>query len=265
MKPLLYALAGICLLSAFIKPRTVNTFVPPGTVAINDSLFIDKTEVCNFDWLEYEAWIVQKYGHMSAEHQAMLPDTLIWRKKLSYNEPYVEFYYRHPAYHKYPVVGISYEQAVAYCKWRSERVYEKLCLHKKQQNISLNYRLPSIAEWEFCSNNASNIPWATKGRNEKGVAQLNCINANTKVVHGKDTVFENADVTTPVQSYTKNAFGAYNMIGNVAEMVLEKGICKGGSWTHRLEDCRPGKNMPYTVPEPWLGFRCVCIVRQTHS
>jgi hypothetical protein len=49
------------------------------------------------------------------------------------------------------------------------------------------------------------------------------------------------------------------MIGNVAEMLAEKGICKGGSFYHALDDCKITGQLTYTQPEPWLGFRCVCV------
>jgi hypothetical protein len=70
------------------------------------------------------------------------------------------------------------------------------------------------------------------------------------------------DVTAPVNSYTKNHFGLYNMIGNVSEMVTEKGTSKGGGWRHLLEECRVGKDITYEKPTSWLGFRCICIVKR---
>src|SRR3954466_11018031 len=82
-------------------------FIPPGTVQISDTFFADECEVSNFSWTEYELWISAKYGFKSKEHLAVLPDTLVWRDTLAYNEPYVMYYYRHPAYRGYPVVGVS--------------------------------------------------------------------------------------------------------------------------------------------------------------
>ena len=119
------ALAALCL--SFTKEKP---FTPPGTVQINDTLFADETEISNFSWQEYEFWNASIYGKNSKEHLATLPDTLVWREKNSHNEPYVQYYYRHPAYKEFPVVGISYEQAVAFCKWRTERVKTHLTSKK---------------------------------------------------------------------------------------------------------------------------------------
>jgi sulfatase modifying factor 1 len=59
-----------------------------------------------------------------------LPDTLVWRDELAYNEPYVEYYYRHPSFDNYPVVGVSWLQANDFAKWRSDRVNEQVLATK---------------------------------------------------------------------------------------------------------------------------------------
>lgn len=259
MKKLIGTTCTILLLSAFM-PRAQKNFTPPGTVKINDSLFIDNTELTNLAWLEYEADTKQKYGANSPQHLALLPDSTVWTKTLSYNQPYVIYYYRHPAYRQYPVVGISYEQALGYCKWRTEKVKQVLSAKKQYLDYDFIYRLPSKEEWEFCSS-ASNIPWNTQAMNSKGEPQANCRcldSAQYRKIHMTD----HADVTAPVTAYSKNNLGLYNMIGNVAEMVQEKGISKGGGWRSLLEECRPGKDLAYTGPESWIGFRCVCVVRK---
>ena len=68
----------------------------------------------------------------------------------------------------------------------------------------------------------------------------------------------NADVTAPVKSYWPNNYGIYTIIGNIAEMVQEKGVSKGGSWIHTPEQSNLTKQIIYTKPTSWLGFRCVC-------
>jgi formylglycine-generating enzyme required for sulfatase activity len=253
-KLLLAATAMACLCLSFTKEKP---FTPPGTVQINDTLFADETEISNFAWQEYEYWNKAIYGVNSKEHLATLPDTLVWREKNSYNEPYVQYYYRHPAYKEFPVVGVSYEQAVAYCKWRTERVKAFMTLGKKFQYRDFEYRLPKKTEWEKLAEFSTHV-LNNNGKNEKGKYQLNCVNP---LPNGDCMNAKYPDVTAPVKSYSKSLYGLYNMLGNVAEMVNEKGISKGGGWRNNLEECRVGKDAGYTKPTAWLGFRCVCVVK----
>ncbi len=88
------------------------------------SFYMDETEVRNIDYREYMNWISKVFVSYPQVYLQALPDTLCWRKKLAYNEPYVEYYFRHPAYHNYPVVGVSWLQATDYCAWRTDRVNE---------------------------------------------------------------------------------------------------------------------------------------------
>ncbi len=89
------------------------------------SFYMDMTEVRNLDYLEYMHWLKRVYGDDNLRIiQKALPDTLVWRDKLAFNEPYVEYYLRHPAYRDYPVVGVNWLQARDYCAWRTDRVNE---------------------------------------------------------------------------------------------------------------------------------------------
>ena len=90
------------------------------------SFYMDETEVSNVDWLEYLYWIKRNFKDDAEYYYNALPDTLVWRRPLSYNEPWVNNYLRHPAYQDYPVVGITWEQAREYCAWRTDRVNEDL-------------------------------------------------------------------------------------------------------------------------------------------
>jgi len=68
------------------------------------SFYLDETEVRNVDYLEYLFWIKRVYNSSYPEvYKKSLPDTLVWRDKLGYNEPFVTNYLRHPAYINYPV------------------------------------------------------------------------------------------------------------------------------------------------------------------
>ena len=95
------------------------------------SFYLDETEVRNVDYLEYLHWIKRVYAMSYREvYEKALPDTLVWRDKLAYNEPFVTQYLRHPAYRNYPVVGVSWIQANDYCIWRTDRVNERILINE---------------------------------------------------------------------------------------------------------------------------------------
>ena len=95
------------------------------------SFYLDETEVRNVDYREYLTWLKRVYGSSYPEvYNKSLPDTLVWRDKLGYNEPYVSQYLRHPAYDNYPVVGVSWSQANDFCVWRTDRVNERILINE---------------------------------------------------------------------------------------------------------------------------------------
>ncbi|SJZ74605.1 SUMF1/EgtB/PvdO family nonheme iron enzyme [Sediminibacterium ginsengisoli] len=97
-----------------------------------NSFFIDKTEVANVHYREYLYWLDNVFGQagMDSIVEQAKPDTLVWRSELAYNEPYVEYYFRHPSYNYYPVVGVNWKQATDYCIWRTDRVNELTLMGK---------------------------------------------------------------------------------------------------------------------------------------
>jgi len=104
--------------SAFPKRVTVSSF------------YMDETEVRNVDYREYLYWLRRVFVDYPEVFKMALPDTLVWRSKLAFNEPYVELYFRHPAYQDYPVVGINWLQANDYCSWRTDRVNEMIMVRE---------------------------------------------------------------------------------------------------------------------------------------
>ncbi len=95
------------------------------------SFYMDQTEVANIDYREYLYWLERIYGADYPEVvRKALPDTLVWRDRLAYNEPFVDLYFRHPAYQNYPVVGVSWVQASDFCSWRTDRVNEMILIEK---------------------------------------------------------------------------------------------------------------------------------------
>lgn len=98
----------------------------PRRVTIS-SFYLDITEVRNVDYREYINWLNRVFGMNNPQVvKAALPDTMVWRDPMAYNEPYVEYYYRHPSFNEYPVVGVNWLQAQDYCIWRTDRVNEMI-------------------------------------------------------------------------------------------------------------------------------------------
>ena len=92
------------------------------------SFYMDETEVRNVDYREYLYWTQRVFASMRDVYLNALPDTLVWLDPLAYNDPYVEYYFRHPAYNEYPIVGVSWRQATDYAMWRTDRVNEKILI-----------------------------------------------------------------------------------------------------------------------------------------
>jgi sulfatase modifying factor 1 len=114
------------------------------------SFYMDETEVSNFAYLEYLWWTGRVFGPTFPDiYYKALPDTLVWREKLAYNEPYVEYYLRHPAYRDYPVVGVNWLQANDFCAWRTDRVNEFILIREGLLDHS-----PSPSDQDYFSTEA---------------------------------------------------------------------------------------------------------------
>jgi formylglycine-generating enzyme len=106
------------------KPRTVTV----------SSFYMDETEIKNVDYREYLFWLRRVYTDYQEVYRRSLPDTLVWRSPMGFNDPYVQYYFRHPSYNNYPVVGVSWVKANDYCLWRSDRVNEQLLVDEGELN-----------------------------------------------------------------------------------------------------------------------------------
>ncbi|MDH7911386.1 gliding motility lipoprotein GldK [Winogradskyella sp. SYSU M77433] len=145
------------------------------------------------------------------------PDTTAWIRDFaySYNEPMHNDYFWHDAYGNYPVVGVSWKQARAFCQWRTlyHNAYQK---SKGKQPIN-SYRLPSEAEWEYAARGGlqgATYPWGGPyTKNDRG-----CFMANFKPLRG-DYAADQALYTVEADAYDPNDFNLYNMAGNVSEWV----------------------------------------------
>ncbi len=102
------------------------------------SFYMDETEVKNVDYREYLYWINRVFVEYPEVYRKALPDTLVWRRALAYNEPMTENYFRHTAYSLYPVVGVNWLQANDFCQWRTDRVNEKILVEMGVLEMDVN-------------------------------------------------------------------------------------------------------------------------------
>ncbi|APY10297.1 gliding motility lipoprotein GldK [Seonamhaeicola sp. S2-3] len=151
------------------------------------------------------------------EEIEVYPDTTVWIRDFaySYNEPMHNDYFWHDAYSEYPVVGVTWKQAKAFCEWRTikKNSYQK----SKGAALVNRFRLPSEAEWEYAARGglqAATYPWGGPyTKSDRG-----CFMANFKPVRG-DYAADQALYTVEAKSYEPNDYNLYNMAGNVSEWV----------------------------------------------
>jgi len=160
------------------------------------------------------------------------PDTLAWIHDFaySYNEPLAKMYFWHPAYDHYPVVGVSWRQAKAFCVWRTNLMNSYL--DERSQAYWNDFRLPSEAEWEWASRGGLDLnpfPWGGPYiRNSNG-----CFLANYKPLRGN--YLDDGGITTLIVAhYAPNDFGLYDMAGNVAEWTNDAYDPSSYNFTHDL-------------------------------
>jgi gliding motility-associated lipoprotein GldJ len=133
------------------------------------SFYMDETEVTNKMYLEYLDWLKRVYppeeGNFRLIYEGALPDTLVWRNRLGYSEMMIENYLRHPAYAEYPVVGVSWIQAVEFTNWRTDRVNEAYL--EKAGYIARDAKLNSVsAEATFNTDTYITAPRLAYGGND---------------------------------------------------------------------------------------------------
>jgi sulfatase modifying factor 1 len=213
------------------------------------------------------------------------PDTLVWVRDFaySYNDPMTLNYFWHPAFDDYPVVGIDWHQARAFCHWRTVQWNQ----NRPGETHQEGFRLPNEYEWEYAARGGHDLapyPWGGYYvRNAKG-----CLLANFKPGRGNYPE-DGGFYTVPIDSYFPNDYGLYNMSGNVSEWtlsayrdeanayvhdlnpdvqydaneddppVLKRKVIRGGSWKDIAYYLQTGtRNWEYQdTTKSYIGFRCM--------
>ena len=221
------------------------------------------------------------------------PDTTCWVNDFpnADNEMYMRNYFSNSAYNDYPVVGVTWEQANAFCAWRTEFLLKGL---GPAARFVQRYRLPTEAEWEFAARGKqqNEFPW----ENEDVATGKGCFFANFKPDDGNYTKDGNL-ITSKVGIYQANSNGLFDMAGNVAEWTstiyteagvdamndinpqlkynaakedpyrLKKKSVRGGSWKDPESYIRSAwrTNEYQNQPRSYIGFRCVRSLANTIS
>ena len=214
---------------------------------------------------------------------SVYPDTLVWVRdfQYSFNEPMLHMYFSHPGYLEYPVVGVTWEQAHAFCNWRTNY------FNNASDTRAQAYRLPTEAEWEYAARGGRPMamyPWGNNyARDANG-----CFLANFKPYRGSYND-DTGTTTMKVAQFRPNDFGLFDMAGNVSEWtnnayddatntnihdlnpdfsymarkedpdVLKRKVIKGGSWKDISYFMQCGvRTYEYQYESrPYIGFRCV--------
>ncbi|MGO3182699.1 MAG: gliding motility lipoprotein GldJ [Aequorivita sp.] len=132
------------------------------------SFYMDETEVTNLMYLEYLDWLKKVFPPSDETYRKIyegaLPDTLVWRNRLGFNEVMTNNYLRHPAYAEYPVVGVSWVQAVEFSNWRTDRVNEMVL---EQNGVTARNARYDVEPGEtFNTETYLNAPTQTYGGND---------------------------------------------------------------------------------------------------
>jgi formylglycine-generating enzyme required for sulfatase activity len=272
MKNIFFAFAGLILLSfgpvSKIKTPESFVFIPSSTTTIFNekvsiqAFYMAEKEVSNF---EYRQFLNQLKKEKNDSLIAIAtPDTANWNMNGMYMQPFVEYYFSHPAYDNYPVVNVSKVGAELYCQWLTKE------LRSKYGNHLNDVRLPTKYEWASAAqggNENAIYSWGnTHMKNSKGCNYANYLQIGDQNVKRTQNGFEIVQdstfnyngieytLTAPTESFWPNSFGLYNMCGNVAEMTNEN-TALGGHWNSPGYDIRITSEISADEASPLIGFR----------
>jgi formylglycine-generating enzyme required for sulfatase activity len=237
-----------------------DSLIIAGRKAVRD-FYISKYEVSNLQYRQF--YNEAGPGLTDEERKKIMCDSSGWENKpFVYQEPMRVNYFNHPAFNNFPVVNISYEGASEYCEWLQQKI------QKDNPGFYVTVKLPNRKEWTYAAMGGRSqavYPWSNWYlRNKKGEYMCNFKKVEDyQIIKNRKTGLPEVHIpesstaffTAEVKSYYPNDYGLYNMCGNAAEMISEKGICMGGSWDDFGGNVNTRAEAKFEGSAPTVGFR----------
>ena len=268
-------LLALCLFSLQCFAQKFNsenkllteTYVPvtaENSKGKSTAFYISSSEISNKQYREFLKDLSKNKKTEALKIAAV--DSTKWKNFMEFgaNKPFVDYYFQDKTYDEFPVVNISKRGAEMYCEWLTEK-YNSKAKHK------IKFALPTEAQWILAAKGGDAkavYPWqgnsVTYDKKGKWYGENMCNYRVKKKADEKAINSKGVDITAVVGSYFPNNFGIYNMSGNVAELVVDKEITKGGSWNSNADKVTIQSFEDYTtspVPSPVVGFRPVMLVQ----
>ena len=201
-----------------------SLYLPPAKRINNERLLDTQKLKYSYEWEDIATAVKDKTrsaSYLKKESIAVYPDTTVWVKDFNYayNEPLFDRYFWHRAYKDYPVVGVTWDQARAFCDYKTKAKRDYVKSGKKRGDNPMKFRLPTEAEWEYAARGGlenATYPWGGPYLTD----DRGCYLANFKPKRGnyiEDEKKGTYPYTAPVKRFHRNGFGLYDMAGNVAE------------------------------------------------
>lgn len=284
MELLKYKRLSLIFVLVFFVSITNAQERPIATIKAGNDIYFDETEIDVASWLSYYSWTIIHEGFDSA--QKVLPDSSaiepeLWAYIKNKSTDYINMQARYSlqpvgyfgkeckdcakfgsrlskqgkfcALLTFPITGITYEKAVAFCEWRT----------KIEGENKLVFRLPTPEEWkDFALNGLPETERKNGFRDSLNNKKCAKFNYNISCNCGND---EYQGKLNGIGLYTQEKTGAFDVFGNVSEMTSKKGIAKGGNFKLHANQCHADSVQNYTKPEIWLGFRCIAVKSSNHK
>lgn len=280
---------GCVTLNIKQKENYFDKIIPPGTVQINDTFYCDIAEVGNLYYLEYMFWVKKIFGDSSVEFRSILPNTMVWLNCDSCLQSNTIYYLRHPVYRDYPIVGISQQQALDYCKWRSDRVFEYILVcysvfnyfpHQNKDTVFTienyfngnymgikpdthlmyypEYSLPDLIERNLVLKYQDSMDYSIAHKHYLPGRKPKIDSIYCQIIPCKN---DTTILCEPMRGYyykkmTKRSL--INLRGNVTEWGNIENLTFGGGWKNTQDEIQKQDTFYYPNANVNTGFRCVC-------